>query len=118
MIKELKNFQPQDVDLSNTLQSTFGEISFEEAAVKIVKFLIDPNISSDISLCLMYEKPVKKGWRKLFSITDFEPEIGPSLFAMLCASGWIINCWFPKHAFLVSDAFIIRLYDKTKGETQ
>jgi hypothetical protein len=46
------------------------------------------------------------GWKKIFKIDIIS---SPTLFAMMCAAGWIVNNWFPKGTFTVSDAFIERV---------
>ena len=104
--------EPKDVDLSDKLQKVFGCFEVEDAACRILRFLADnskvipghPSLGSghapDFTPIL--------GWDKSFRI-DTIPGISPTMFAMLCAAGWIVNTWFPKGTFRVSDAFKERI---------
>ena len=107
-------FSPKHVDLSNGLQSTFGCCEFESAACEILRYLNDdsrPYVKCDP---WMGHQADGKGWDKPFRIQSLE--INPTMFAMLCACGWITACWFPKGIFTVSNDFVDRLWEKQQKE--
>ncbi len=97
---------PSDVDLSKKLQGYFGCVEFEDAICWIVRFLADDTRYANIPASLYGHGPA--GWGKKIRLETI-PNIDPTMFAMLCAAGWLQNCWFPKGAFTVTDAFIKRL---------
>lgn len=96
---------PKDF-LGNELLSTFGMREFEWAIRDIIKWLAsDSHIKMPVYLDYGNDG---EGWDKLFAINTF-PEIDASMFAMLCAAGWIENTFFPKGTFKLSRGAIKRL---------
>lgn len=108
------NFFPNDVNLSDGLLSTFGCVEFERAACHIVEYLNDD--TRGIPVAVSCGDP-GIGWGKKFNI-DTIAEIDPTLFAMLCGSGWIRTMWFPKGTFIVSDGFIGCLWHRKLRERE
>jgi hypothetical protein len=107
------NFDPDDIDLSDGFKNTFGMCEYERAAVRIIEYLkSDSNPLEGSWLKDMYDPYIDKDnqkWTKIFT-----PDIlgDTTLFAMLCAAGWISNNYFPKGTFYVSEDFIKRLEEK------
>lgn len=100
---------PTEIDLSELLVGTFGCIEFEDAACVLVRFLSSEASQRSIPAWLDHN-PNGKGWEKSFYMRDLP--IDSTLFAMLCAAGWIQNYWFPKGSFVVSQDFVSRLEGK------
>lgn len=103
-------FAPDDVDLSGHLRSAFGCVEFEDAAMQIVYFLRDGYRNAGIAESRYGNGP--GGWGKKIEVHTIN-SISPSMFAMLCAAGWLENVFFPKGAFQVTKAFIKRLKEHT-----
>ncbi len=97
---------PGDIDLSKRLQGYFGCVEFEDALIWIIKYLADNHRNAGIPETLYGNGPA--GWGKKIRIETI-PNISPTMFAMLCAAGWLQNSWFPKGAFTVTADFIKRL---------
>ncbi len=100
----MENFTPADVDLSNYLQNTFGCCEFEHAIELIVRYLQDPNRNA--GWLGGYEPGI--GWKKKFRVGTIY-NLDATMFAMLCAAGWICNAWFPKGSFVASPELVDRL---------
>jgi hypothetical protein len=94
------------VVISDKLGGLFGCCEFEVAAERIIAFLLDDARRAHIPEWLQYDDD--SGWRKKILISTI-PEIAPSMFAALCAAGWLKHTWFPKGSFVVSQAFIDRV---------
>ncbi len=97
--------EPKDIDISSGLLSTFGCSEFEQLACAIIRFLQSDEKEDTHG----YDQG--EGWTKCFRMERFK-EFSPSLFAMFCASGWLITGWFPKYVFTVSPAFVERVNEK------
>lgn len=96
------------------MASTFGVKEFEDLAKDILAFLKSDRRSDYwlIGKGCGYEDG--NGWKKRFTINDI-PSLkeSPSMFAAFCCGGWLDHVWFPKGAFIVSDAFIDRVTSDT-----
>lgn len=77
------------------LLSCFGVREYELAIGKIVCWLANHG----------------DNWQESFQVDTF-PSISPTLFAMLCAAGWIRTGYFPKGVFALSDTAIERLHEQ------
>jgi len=101
----LKVNKPMGVDVSEGLLGTLGLCEFEKAGVAILRYLADDSKQPEIA---EWQGERGEGWEKKMTVNSIEG-VGPTLFAMLCASGWLENSWFPKGWFVVSKAFIERV---------
>ncbi len=102
---------PSEV-LNRCWASTFGCAEFESLAKNIVEFYSSDRRSGYSNMLGMrlggYDDG--DGWKKRFTISDIKTD--PSMFAAFCCAGWVSHVWFPKGAFIVSDAFIERVSEE------
>ena len=101
--------KPSEIDTSKNFIGTFGCIEFEAAAVKLVKFLTEAD-DNGVDTWLVGKEDQKDSWERIFRM--YMVGIEPTMFAMLCACGWIEASWFPKYAFYVSEKFVERVCEK------
>jgi hypothetical protein len=98
---------PKDV-VGKELLSCFGMMEYEVAIAKILVYLADDNQKLEFRDSFGWS--AGEGWEKKIKMDTID--IHPSLFAMLCASGWISNTYFPKGSFVLSKDAIERLEEK------